>query len=171
MERMSIAADRLLTDELPIQCDAEYGRPVRLIQPLAFKLNSSLKSDLGALTVISIGTAAADNVEQQIVYKNCQPQCVVQTKRSEVCANKEHVILFDPQLTFWLYALLRFMFVVFLGGAMVLFEGAFLAVVTELKGDLGLQRVFGNIGIMIFSPISGILIEYFSQGHIISDYR
>ena len=45
MERMSIAADRLLTDELPIQCDAEYGRPVRLIQPLAFKLNSSLKNN------------------------------------------------------------------------------------------------------------------------------
>ena len=172
MERMLLAGDRLLTDELPIECDSDYGRPVRLIQPIAFKLNSSLKSDLGSLTVAPMFDPADDvNVEKQIVYKMCQPQCLVQTKRSDVCANKEHVIIFDPQLTFWLYALLRFMFVVFLGGGMVLFEGAFLAVVTELKGDLGLQRAFGNIGIMIFSPISGILIEHFSQGHIISDFR
>jgi hypothetical protein len=105
------------------------------------------------LTVAPIFDPAADaNVEHEIFYKMCQPQCLVQTKRSDVCANKKHIITVDPKLIFWLYALFRFMFVVFLGGAMVLFEGAFLAVATELKGDLRFQRAFGNIGIMMFLP-------------------
>jgi hypothetical protein len=61
--------------------------------------------------------------------------------------------------------------VIFLGGGMVLFEGAFLAVVTELKGDLGLQRVFGLIGLMVFSPIAGMLIDYSSIDLVTPDYR
>jgi hypothetical protein len=171
VERMQVG-DRLFAEEMSIQCGADYDRPVRLIRPLTFKLNSTLKSDRGTLTVASYDSVAFDViVEQQIVYKVCQPQCLVQAKRSDVCSNKEHVIIFNPQLTFWLYSLLRLLFVIFLGGGMVLFEGAFLAVVTELKGDLGLQRVFGLIGLMVFSPIAGMLIDYCSIGLVTPDYR
>jgi hypothetical protein len=67
--------------------------------------------------------------------------------------------------------LLRLFFAILFGGAKVLFEGACLAVVIQYKGDLGLQRMFGILGTMIFCPVSGALIDYFSINQDISDYR
>jgi hypothetical protein len=152
-----------------IECDSEYDRPVRLIQPLTFKLNNSLKSDEGVLSFSS--SMEAETAENEISYKICRPQCLVQTLRSDICANKEHVVVFDPQLTFWLYMLLRLFFGILLGGGMTLFEGACLAVVTQVKGDLGVQRIFGLIGLMIFAPVSGALIDHFSITTSITDFR
>ena len=100
----------------------------------------------------------------ETIYRHCRSQCIVETQRSQLCANEQHSEELDPQLTFWVYLLLRVFFAILLGGTMVLFEGACLAVIIEVKGDLGLQRMFGIIGVMIFSPISGALIDYFSQG-------
>jgi hypothetical protein len=48
-ERMLIAADRLLTDELPIQFDFHYSRPVRLIEPIAFKLKQLTQKQFGLI--------------------------------------------------------------------------------------------------------------------------
>ena len=149
---------------MAIECDADYDRPIRLIQPIAFKLNNSLKSDQGVLT---IGNQQNDS----IVYKICRAQCLVRVPRSDICANKEHVVVFDPQLTFWLYMFLRLVFQIFLNGSGNLFEGACLAIVTQIKGDLGVQRIFGLIGLMVFSPISGLLMDHFSIGRSIPDYR
>jgi len=104
-------------------------------------------------------------------YRQCRSQCVFETKRSLLCTNEEHIDEFNPQTTFWAYLLLRVTFAILLGGTMVLFEGACLAVVIEVKGDLGLQRMFGIIGVMIFSPISGALIDYYSQGKPVPDFR
>ena len=67
--------------------------------------------------------------------------------------------------------LLRLLFGILLGGGMTLFEGACLAVVTEVKGDLGVQRIFGLIGLMIFAPVSGALIDHFSISSSITDFR
>ena len=161
--------ERLQQTAKVIQCDTEYDRPVRLIQPLTFKLNNSLKSDQGVLSFGSI--EAVETAENEINYKICRPQCLVRAPRSDICSNKEHVVVFDPQLTFWLYMLLRLFFGILLGGGMTLFEGACLAVVTEVKGDLGVQRIFGLIGLMIFAPVSGALIDHFSIHTSITDFR
>ena len=160
-----------------IQCDADYDRPFRLEQPLAFKLNNSLKSDQGVLSIASLNDddTNEDEVEdlnnKNIIYHICRPQCIVRAPRKQICANKEHVIVFDPQLTFWSYMLLRLVFGILASGSMVLFEGACLAIISRVKGDLGLQRIFGLIGLMVFSPISGAMIDHFSVGESIPDYR
>lgn len=57
------------------------------------------------------------------------------------------------------------------GGAMVILKGACLGLTIEVKGDYGLQRLFGLLGVMIFSPVSGALIDYYSQGLPVSDFR
>lgn len=101
----------------------------------------------------------ADN--DRAVYQFCRPQCVVRIRRSELCSNLALEEVFNPQLTFWLYMLFRFIFDVLLGG-LDLFVGASVALVSELGGDYGFQRMFGYIGIAIFSPISGRLIDEFS---------
>ena len=79
--------------------------------------------------------------------------------------------MFDPHLTFWVYILLRLMCGILMGGVVTLFEGACLAVVTEVKGDLGLQRIFGLCGLMILSPVTGVLIDHFSVGKSIPDFK
>ena len=58
-----------------------------------------------------------------------------------------------------------------MAGSSTLFEGACLAVATEVKGDFGLQRIFGLIGVMIFAPISGAMVDFFSIDQLIADYR
>ena len=153
-----------------VQCEAEYDRPVRLIRPLTFKLNNSLKSDQGVLSLSSFNEEE-EQVESEINYKMCRPQCIVRAPRFDICANKEHIVVFDPQLTFWVYILLRLLWGILIGGVLTLFEGACLAVVNQVKGDLGLQRIFGLCGLMIFAPISGVLIDHFSVGASIPDYR
>ena len=166
LESTTISNGRLLQDA--VQCDSEYDRPIRLIQPLTFKLNNSLKSDQGVLSAMSFDD---DVIENLINYKICRPQCIVRAPRSDVCANKDHVVVFDPQLTFWLYTFLRIIFSIIGGGAATMFEGAALAIVTKVKGDLGFQRIFGLLGLVIFPPISGLMIDHFSIDRSIPDYR
>ncbi|KAK4025501.1 hypothetical protein OUZ56_014565 [Daphnia magna] len=92
-------------------------------------------------------------------FQFCRPQCIVRIIRSELCSNVAREEVFNPLLTFWLYMLFRCIFEVLLGGSATLFEGAVLALVYEVRGDYGFQKVFGFIGIAIFSPISGVLID------------
>ena len=167
LEQMLLNGNQFMDKKQSIQCDADYDRPVRLVHPIIFKLNNTLKSDQGA-----ISSAVGDEVlENEIIYKSCRPQCLALTKRSHLCANSEHIVVFDPQLTFWSYMLLRLLHGILAGGSMVLFEGACLAVIAKVKGDLGVQRIFGLIGLMSFSPLSGAMIDNFSVGLNVADYR
>ncbi|XP_057367699.1 uncharacterized protein LOC130688706 [Daphnia carinata] len=95
-------------------------------------------------------------------YQFCRPQCTVLSSRSELCSNMVQEKVLNPQLTFWLYMLFRCIFDVFVGGSATLFEGAVLALVYEVRGDYGFQKVFGFLGIAIFSPISGALMDHAS---------
>ena len=63
-------------------------------------------------------------------------------------------------------------FVGIIGGtAFAMFEGAVMAILREHEADYGLQRVYANIGGMISSPLSGILMDYASQGKGYTDFR
>lgn len=46
-----------------------------------------------------------------------------------------------------------------------------IALLREHKADYGLQRIYGGIGGMISSPLSGLLIDYSSQGKDYTDFR
>jgi hypothetical protein len=151
-----------------MQCDTDYDRPVRLVESLYFQLTNPLKSDQG---ILSKNLISDNETTNQIIYKICKPQCISRVRRSDICTNKEHVIVFNPLLTFWIYLILRLVYQIFLNGSGNLFEGACLVIVTQVKGDLGLQRIFGLVGLMIFSPISGVLMDHFSIGRSIPDYR
>jgi hypothetical protein len=98
----------------------------------------------------------------------CLPQCIVRVNRSDLCSNLAGEEIFNPQLTFGLYMLLRAMFDMSCG-VLDLFVGASVALTNEVGGDYGFQRMFGFIGVAIFSPISGALIDHFTssaQGNI-----
>ena len=64
------------------------------------------------------------------------------------------------------------LFVGIIGGtAFAMFEGAVMAILREQKADYGLQRVYANIGGMISSPLSGVLMDYASKGKGYTDFR
>jgi hypothetical protein len=68
-------------------------------------------------------------------YQMCQPQCIVQISRSDICSNKAREDVVNPQFTFWMYLLLRLIFDVFMSGSATLFDGASLVLVNEVGGD------------------------------------
>lgn len=96
------------------------------------------------------------------IYQFCRSLCIVQVQRSNLCSNIHHEEAVNPEFTFWMYLLLRLISDVFVGGSAILFDGAAMALVSEVRGDFSFQRMFGFIGISIFSPISGALMDHFS---------
>jgi hypothetical protein len=104
-------------------------------------------------------------------YRTCRSQCVVQINRSDLCSDKVREDVVNPQLTFCIYLLLGFVFQVFVVGSATLFDGAALVLVNEVRGDFGFQKMFGLIGISIFSPISGALMDYFNTNENDKNFR
>ncbi|EFX61912.1 hypothetical protein DAPPUDRAFT_302678 [Daphnia pulex] len=104
-------------------------------------------------------------------YRMCRSQCVVQINRSDLCSDKVREEVINPQLTFWMYLLLRSVFEVFAVGSYTLFDGAALVLVNEVRGDFGFQKMFGFIGFAIFSPISGALMDHFSKNENDTNFR
>jgi hypothetical protein len=95
-------------------------------------------------------------------YQMCQPQCVVQISRSDICFNKAREDVVNSSVLDVL--LLRLIFVVFMSGSATFLNGSSLVLINQVGGDYGFQKIFGFIGLATFSPISGALIDYFSEG-------
>lgn len=101
----------------------------------------------------------------------CKKKCIVTLPRNAVCSNMNMEIEYNIRLTFWLYLVIR-VFVGIIGGTtFAMFEGAVIAILREQKADYGLQRIYGSIGGMISSPLSGLLIDYASKGKGYTDFR
>lgn len=91
--------------------------------------------------------------------------------RKNLCKETDIKHELDVSLTFWLYLAIR-VFIGMIGGtAFAMFEGAIIAILREQKADYGLQRIYASIGGMISSPLSGLLIDYASQGKGYTDFR
>lgn len=68
--------------------------------------------------------------------------------------------ILNPRLTFWVYLSIRLTFDTLYSAAETLFEGASLGLINELGCDYGFQQMFGYMGVAIFSPVSGVLIDH-----------
>ena len=106
-----------------------------------------------------------------VVLSSCRARCLLTAPRADVCTNLEETEVYNTDLTFWSYMAIR-LFVGIIGGtAFAMFEGAVMAILREQKADYGLQRVYANIGGMISSPLSGVLMDYASKGKGYTDFR
>lgn len=103
--------------------------------------------------------------------QECAAACVAVAPRKYMCDNKQQQIELDPAFTFWAYLAVRVFIGIIGGTAFAMFEGAVISIVREQKADYGLQRVYGSIGGMISSPLSGLLIDYASKGKGYTDFR
>lgn len=71
---------------------------------------------------------------------------------------------------FWIYFLLRFLATFMLSGGVTMMDPIALTMIEKYGGDFGRERLFSMFGMAIFSPITGILIDYSSQGLGYTDY-
>ncbi|XP_065567359.1 uncharacterized protein LOC136031641 isoform X3 [Artemia franciscana] len=63
---------------------------------------------------------------------------------------------------FWTYFLIRVLSTAMISSCFCLFDATVLAMVKEHNGDYGKQRFFSMLGLGTISPLSGILVDWFS---------
>ena len=54
---------------------------------------------------------------------------------------------------------------------MALLDGAAVTILNQNGGVFGYQRLYSNVGMMVMTPISGLLIDHFSIVSGFEDFR
>lgn len=65
--------------------------------------------------------------------------------------------------TFYIYFFLRFMGTIMLSAGVTIMDPIALTMIQKYGGDFGRERLFSSIGMAIFSPITGMLIDMRSK--------
>ncbi|XP_077298637.1 uncharacterized protein LOC143919921 [Arctopsyche grandis] len=112
-----------------------------------------------------------ESISTTIQLDECTAKCLVTAPREQLCSNKNEEIDINVQLTFWSYLTGRVFLSIISSTGAVMFEGAVIALLREYGGDYGLQKLYGIVGAMISSPLSGILIDYISRDKDYKDFR
>ncbi|XP_024081412.1 uncharacterized protein LOC106668659 isoform X2 [Cimex lectularius] len=71
---------------------------------------------------------------------------------------------------FWIYFVLRFLGTTMLAASVTVMDPIALTMVQEYGGEFGRERLFSTFGMAIFSPLSGVLIDYSSRNLGYTDY-
>lgn len=122
-----------------------------------------LDTDTKSAYDVASSTTSASN--------DCRLRCAAEVRRVDLCSNDKTTEVLKPMVTFWCYLLVRVLNGLTLATSFTLFDGATMAVLKEHKGDYGLQRLYGNIGAIVITPLSGVLIDVFSEMYGSQDYR
>lgn len=71
---------------------------------------------------------------------------------------------------FWIYFLLRFLATTMSAAGVTIMDPIALTMIEKYGGDFGRERLFSSFGMAIFSPLTGVLIDYTSRGLGYTDY-
>lgn len=94
--------------------------------------------------------------------KDCMVQkCKFRQGGPEICP--PDYIESDDKV-FWTYFVLRFLATTMLSAAVTIMDPIVLQMVEKYGGDFGRERLSSSLGMAIFSPITGFLIDYSSRG-------
>ncbi|KAJ8926921.1 hypothetical protein NQ314_020773 [Rhamnusium bicolor] len=72
--------------------------------------------------------------------------------------------------TFWIYFVLRFVGSITMTAAVTIMDPIALAMIEKYGGDFGKERLFSSLGMAIFSPMTGALIDWSSRRLGYTDY-
>ncbi|XP_058447076.1 uncharacterized protein LOC131427682 isoform X2 [Malaya genurostris] len=73
--------------------------------------------------------------------------------------------------TFWFYLLIRFLSTTMLTATLTITDPMALAMIEQQGGDFGREKLFSSVGMAIFTPLTGLLIDYFSEGVHSTNYN
>ncbi|XP_073826978.1 uncharacterized protein isoform X2 [Musca autumnalis] len=126
-------------------------------------------TDLEELDLRCGGVARRHNMSQvSNETVNCMVQrCTFTLNAPEICPPdyKE-----TDKTIFWIYFMLRFLATTMLSAGVTIMDPIALTMIEKYGGDFGRERLFSSIGMAIFSPITGIMIDYSSRGLGYTDY-
>lgn len=71
---------------------------------------------------------------------------------------------------FWIYFVLRFVGTVLLSAGVTIMDPIALTMIEKYGGDFGRERLFSSLGMALFSPITGLLIDLNSKRLGYTDY-
>ncbi|XP_055540675.1 uncharacterized protein LOC129727167 [Wyeomyia smithii] len=108
----------------------------------------------------SCGLAILDECTLGRLENNSHPVISVQCKLSN-----------EYDGTFWYYLLIRFGATTMLTATVTIVDPMALTMVEQHGGDFGREKLFSSLGMAIFTPLTGLLIDYFSEGHSATNYQ
>ncbi|XP_015593027.1 uncharacterized protein LOC107266750 isoform X2 [Cephus cinctus] len=107
-----------------------------------------------------------ENVQTRMALLNktcsikCDPSDSYALAGSVVAENQCNKIIGDPNMTFWIYVVVRSIADIFPTTAVALLDGAIVIATRETscgRGDVGRQLAFGSLGFAAFAPLAGYL--------------
>lgn len=105
-------------------------------------------------------------------YTNVTQNCIIQKCRfvwggPEVCPPdfKE-----SDDTTFWTYFTLRFIGTIMMTAGVTIMDPIALTMIEKYGGDFGREKLFSSLGMALFSPITGALIDFNSRELKYTDY-
>lgn len=117
-----------------------------------------LQSNMSGTYNMRLSEWAADCMVQQCQFRQGGP---------EICPSDYHE---SDDKVFWIYFGLRFLATTMLSSGVTIMDPIALTMIEKYGGDFGRERLFSSIGMAIFSPITGLLIDYTSRGLGYTDY-
>ncbi|XP_076031168.1 major facilitator superfamily domain-containing protein 6-like [Oratosquilla oratoria] len=102
---------------------------------------------------------------------SCPLICEALTNRTELCTNEKTSEDLNPTVTFAAYLACRMFITLTLATSFTLYDGAVAAILKQKNGDFGFQRLYHNLGSIILTPVSGALIDYFTELNGFQDFR
>lgn len=108
-----------------------------------------------------------DDVFCRPMPSGCSIRCQVQVEGFRITPSSCQEVVGDPSLTFWSYLGARTLSDAAMLSAVALMEVAILTTIRDTDGLYGRSRISAAVGLLMFPPISGLLIDYFSS----YDYR
>lgn len=117
-----------------------------------------LSSNMSLDSTIRLSELAADCMIQRCRFRQNGPEICPPDYRD------------SDDKTFWIYFLLRFLATIMLTAGVTIMDPIALTMIEKYGGDFGRERLFSSVGMAIFSPITGILIDYTSRGLGYTDY-
>lgn len=118
------------------------------------------------------GLVLKANITNETSYKEWAGDCIMQKCRfreggPEICPPdyKE-----SDDKVFWIYFILRFTGTTMLSAGVTIMDPIALTMIEKYGGDFGRERLFSSIGMALFSPITGFLIDMNSRRLGYTDY-
>ncbi|XP_042222971.1 major facilitator superfamily domain-containing protein 6-like [Homarus americanus] len=108
-------------------------------------------------------TEDSSTVPSAARMSDCDLSCSSTLRREDLCSNTISTEVIDPMVTFWSYMLVRLLNGLTLATSFTLFDGAAIAILKQYSGEYGLQRLYANLGAIVVTPVSGVLIDVFSD--------
>lgn len=117
-----------------------------------------LSTNMSMISSLRLSELAADCMVQRCRFRENGPEICPPDYRD------------SDDRVFWIYFLLRFLATTMLSAGVTIMDPIALTMIEKYGGDFGRERLFSSFGMAIFSPITGLLIDYFSRGLGYTDY-